>query len=293
MDVRQLDWNLLKSFAQVAEFGSLSRAAESLGLSQPTVSRQIAELEAAVGAALFERTARGVLLTSAGTALREPARRMLEAAQAAGMAASMQGTALAGTVRITASEVMAGFVLPPILARLRTAHPQIQIELIASNRIDNLLVREADIAIRMTRPQQGALVARKLGEYPLAAYAHKSWLKARRLSPENPDPLAFDWVGMDRSEDIIDGFRRAGYRVDRSFFAFRCDNQIVGWHAVLAGLGVGVTLQRVGDGYRDLVRVLPRLPLPPLEVWLTAHRELRDVPRIRAVFDWLAQELAA
>lgn len=291
LDVHALDWNLLKSFNAVVENGSVSRAAQALGVSQPTVSRQIAELEQAVGAALFERVARGVMPTSAGTALREPVQRMLEAAQAAAVVAAGQGTEAAGTVRITASEMMAAFVLPPMLARLRLQYPKIQIELIASNRVDNLLTREADIAVRMARPEQAGLIARKIGDYPLAFYAHRSYLKSRRLPRNHADLSAFDWIGLDRSNMMIEGFRQAGFKVGRDFFAFRCDNQIVGWQAVLAGLGVGVTLQRIGDGERELVRILEHQPLPKLGVWLTAHRELRDVPRIRAAFDFLAQEL--
>lgn len=292
IDPHLLDWNLLKSFSLVADLGAVSRAAVALGVSQPTVSRQIAALEAAVGAALFERVARGVTLTSAGTALREPARRMLEAAQAAGVAAAAQGKEAVGTVRITASEIMAAYVLPPMLAQLRTLEPGIQIELVASNRLDNLLTREADVAVRMTRPDQGGLIARKIADYPLGFYAHKDYLKARRLSRSASDPTLFDWVGLDLSNQMIEGFRLAGYKVDKGFFAFRSDNHIVGWQAVLAGLGAGVTLQRVGDQFQHLVRLLPAQRLPALEVWLTAHRELRDVPRIRRVFDFLAQELS-
>lgn len=291
IDAQLLDWNLLKSFCMVAELGSVSRAAPALGLSQPTVSRQIAELEAALGASVFERVARGVALTSAGRALLEPAQRMLAAARAAGLAAAAQGSEASGTVRITASEIMAAYVLPAMLQRLRAQYPQIQIELVASNQVDNLLTREADIAVRMTRPQQTGLITRKVGDYTLGFYAHRDYLKAHKLTA-GADPARYDWVGLDRSNQMIEGFRLAGYKVDKSFFAFRCDNQIVGWQAVLAGLGAGVTLQRVAAQSKGLVAILPQQPLPALEVWLTAHRELRDVPRIRAVYDFLARELA-
>jgi DNA-binding transcriptional LysR family regulator len=286
-----VDWNLLKSFCYVADAGSVSRAAQALGSSQPTVSRQIAELEQWVGAALFERIARGVALTAAGRALLEPARRMLAAAEAVGVAAASQGHEAGGTVRITASEVMAAFVLPEMLARLRTEHPQIQIELVASNRIDNLLTREADIAIRMTRPRQAGVVARRIGDYPLGIYASKAYLATRKGARRAQDPTELDWVGLDQSNQMIEGFRHAGWKVERSFFGFRCDDQTVGVHAMLAGLGAGVTLQRVAACYPQLVRLLPEQPLPALEVWLAAHRELRDVARIRTVFDFLAREL--
>lgn len=276
----------------VADLGSLTRAATTLGLSQPTLSRQIAELESLVGASLFERVARGLSLTEAGQALIEPARRMLAAAQAVSLAATAQYREMAGTVRITASEVMSAYVLPPIFAELRIAYPSIQIELVASNRVDNLLAREADIAIRMIRPDQAGLIARKIADYPLGFYAHKSYLSKRTGAAAGNDLSQFDWIGLDQSNQLIEGFREAGFTVDKAFFAFRTDNQIVGWQAVLAGLGVGISLRRVAQQYPQLVQVMKEQPLPDLPVWLTAHRELRDSARIRAVFDFLAEALA-
>lgn len=292
LDPQRIDWNLLKSFYMVADLGSLTRAATALGLSQPTLSRQIAELEALVGASLFERVARGLSLTEAGQALIEPARRMLAAAQAVSLAATAQYREMAGTVRITASEVMSAYVLPPIFVELRIAYPSIQIELVASNRVDNLLAREADIAIRMIRPDQAGLIARKIADYPMGFYAHKSYLSKRTGAKAGNDLYQFDWIGLDQSNQLIEGFREAGFTVDKAFFAFRTDNQIVGWQAVLAGLGVGISLRRVAQQYPQLVQVMKEQPLPELPVWLTAHRELRDSARIRAVFDFLAEALA-
>lgn len=291
IDPQKIDWNLLKSFYLVADLGSLTRAATALGASQPTLSRQIAELEAMVGASLFERVARGLSLTTAGKALLEPASRMLAAAQAASVAATAQQQA-SGTVRITASEIMSAYVLPAIVAGLRSAHPHIQIELVASNELDNLLAREADIAIRMVRPEQAGLITRKIAEYPLGFYAHRDYVARRGLPASLDQWRNHDWVGLDHSNQLIEGFRQAGFSVDKGFFAFRCDNQVVGWQAVLAGVGIGITLQRVAQQYPHLTQVLEQQPLPQLPVWLTAHRELRDAPRIRVVFDFLAQALA-
>lgn len=292
IDPQRVDWNLLKSFCLVADLGSLTRAASALGVSQPTLSRQIAALEEVVRAALFERGRRGLRLTVAGAALLEPARRMLTAAQAVSVAAGAQNREAAGTVRMTASEVMSAYMLPEMLAGLRAAHPLIQIELVASNRVDNLLTREADIAIRMVRPEQGGLIAKKIADYPLGFFAHRDYLAGRGLGISGVAPEQYDWVGLDQSNQLIDGFRQAGIAVDKTFFAFRSDNHIVGVQAVLAGLGVGVFLQRVAARFPQLVQVLPEQPLPPLPVWLTAHRELRDTPRIRAVYDFLAKALA-
>jgi DNA-binding transcriptional LysR family regulator len=291
LDPQQIDWNLLKSFHLVADLGSLTRASSALGLSQPTLSRQIAELEALVGASLFERTARGLRLTEAGEALVEPARRMLAAAQGISLAATARNREVAGTVRITASEVMSAYVLPAIFAELRKAYPAIQVELVASNRIDNLLAREADIAIRMVRPEQAGLIAKKVAEYPLGFYAHETYLAGR--TGIGSDWKDYDWVGLDQSNMLIEGFRNAGIAIDKSFFTFRSDNQIVGLQAVLAGLGVGIAPKRVARQFPQLAQVMPRQKLPALPVWLTAHRELRDSARIRAVFDFLAEALGS
>lgn len=292
LDPQRIDWNLLKSFCAVADMGSLTAAAGVLGMSQPTLSRQMTELEELLGAALFERVARGLRLTDAGNAMLPAARHMLAAAQAVSLAAAGQDRAVEGTVRITASEVMSAFVLPPILAALRKTYPAIQIELVASNRIDNLLEREADIAIRMVRPTQAGLISKKVADYPLGFYAHKRCAAGVRPGKANSLAQGLDWIGLDQSNQLIEGFRAAGWKIDRSFFSFRCDNQIVGWHAVLAGLGVGIGMKRVARQYPDLVQVMKDQKVPDLPVWLTAHRELRDSPRIRAVFDFLTDGLA-
>lgn len=292
IDPQRLDWNLLKSFHAVAQSGSLTGAATMLGLSQPTLSRQIAELETLVGVALFERTARGLRLTEAGESLVEPARRMLVAAQGISFAATAKHRALAGTVRVTASEIVAAYVLPKIFADMRAAYPGIQIELLASDRVDNLLEREADIAIRMVRPEQTGLIARKVADYPLGFYAHADYLARHPAGATRDEWHRLDWIGLDQSDQLINGFRDAGFTVDKSFFAFRTDNRIVGWQAVLAGLGVGISLQTVARQYPQLVRVMEDQPVPDLPVWLTTHRELRDSARIRAVFDFLGRELA-
>lgn len=285
------DWTLLRVFLEVAASGSMSRAAQALGSSQPTLSRQIAQLEAQLGHALFERTTRGVRLTEAGTALRAPAERMREHAQQFSMVAAGRSQALAGTVRVTASEMVSAYLLPGMLRSLRDALPEIQIELVASNAVENLLEREADIALRMVRPRQGALIARRLPDQPLALYAHRDYLQAHG----RPTPATLqrhEWVGYDRSDQMLRGFRDAGFQVDKALFGFRCDNQIVAWQAVRAGLGIGVGMVRVAAQAPELVRVLPKIPVPPLPLWLTAHRELRGTPRLKRVFDHLAAAFA-
>ena len=286
------DWTLLRAFLEVASCGSLSRAAIALGSSQPTLSRQIAQLEAQLGHALFERTTRGVRLTEAGTALRVPAERMREHAREFALVAAGRSQTLAGTVRMTASEIVSAYVLPALLLDLRRTHPEIQIELVASNSIENLLEREADIALRMVKPTQSALIARRLADQPLATYAHRDYI-ARHGQPTPDNMLEHEWVGYDRSDQMLRGFRDAGLSVGPALFGFRCDNHVVAWQAVLAGLGIGVTTQRVAALSPQVVRVLPALTIPPLPLWLTAHRELRGTPRLKVVFDALAGALKA
>lgn len=293
LDPQRLDWNALKAFYFVAEQGSLTRAAGLLGMSQPTLSRQIAALEDLVGLPLFERLPRGLKPTEAGMALLEPVRRMFGAAQGASIAATVRQEEVSGTVRVTASEVMSAYVLPSIFLRLRAMYPAIQIELVASNAVGNLLAREADIAVRMVKPVQQGLVTRKVAQYALGFFARRDYLAMQQAAAMPQALTQLHWIGLDQSNQLIDGFRKAGIKVDKSTFAFRTDNQIVGWQAVLAGLGVGIGMKHVARQFPQLEQIMEDQPLPELPVWLTAHRELRSVPRIRAVFDFLAETLAS
>ena len=293
-DPATLDWNLLRALGAVLAHGSLTQAAVQLGTSQPTLSRQIAALELAVGAPLFERGARRLRPTAQALALAEPAARMLAAAQACALAAdaanSLAGQ-LAGSVRLTASEVVSSQVLPGLLAELAARHPEIQIELVPSDTLHNLLDREADIAVRMVRPTQGTLITRHIDDWPLGFYAHRDVLAAVGAAPTPANLGQFRWVGFDQSTLLIDGFKAAGFEIDRRFFGFRCDNPVVGLAAVRAGLGIGLVMLPLARRLPELVPVLPELPLPVLPVWLTAHRELRASRRLRVVFDFLAAGL--
>ncbi|MHB1676974.1 MAG: LysR family transcriptional regulator [Sulfuriferula sp.] len=286
-----VDWNLLRVFLAVVDAGSLTGATRLLSTSQPTLSRQIAELESMLGVVLFERVARGVRLTIAGKTLLPPARQMETAAQLLSLTALGQTQQISGTVRLTASEMFSAFVLPKILAPLRQTQPQIQIELVASNRLENLLERQADIAIRHTRPKQGGLVAKRVGDVCIGAFAHTDYLIRVEGKVELSRAAEYDWIGMDSSDILLRGFRKAGLAVERDFFAFRCDNQIVGWQAALAGVGIGFAPVAIAKRWPEMQRVLLEVPIPKMPVWLTAHRELRSSTRIGLVFDALAEGL--
>lgn len=288
----QADWSSLQLFLVLAEAGSLGRAVHQLGQSQPTLSRQLALLEERLGQVLFERHARGLRLTAAGEHLLPAARRMREAAREFAMTLAAREQTLAGTVRLTASEIFCAHFLLPVLRALRERHPEIQVELVASNEIENLQERSADIALRMVRPVQPTLVARRLADFPLGLYAHRGYLAHAGL-PTLATMASHQWLGFDRSDQMLRGFAQAGFKVGRDYFGLRCDNQLVVWEAVRSGLGIGVGPDALAARDADLVRVLPEITIPPLPLWLTAHRELRDTPRLRLVFDHLAGAFAA
>lgn len=268
------------------------RAAARLGTSQPTLSRRLAALEAELGQPLFERTARGLRLTPAGQALRDPAERMREQAEQLRLAAQRHERTIAGTVRITASEAVSNFVLLPVLGRLRAERPEIQVELVPSDTAEDLLRREADIAVRMFRPTQPSLTARRMADMPLALYASRGYVDEHG-PPTRATMHAHRWIGQDRADAMLAGFAAAGNPVPREFFGFRSDSSVLTWNAVCAGLGIGAGLQRVAERTPGVVRVLHDVRIAPLPVWLAAHRELRGTPRMRVVFDALARELAA
>ncbi len=283
------DWRLVPSFLAALDSGSLLGAARALGASQPTLGRHIGDLESQLGTVLFERTGRGLRPTATALRLAQAARAMEGAANTLLRDASGAGKAMAGTVRITASQPVAHVLLPPLLAQMRLALPQVQVELVSSNEVTNLLRREADIAIRMVQPDQSTLVARRIGRVTLGAYAHRDYLE-RRGTPRQPaDLLQHDLIGDDRLDTIVRAFSRLGMPVTRDAFCLRSDDLVACWQAVRAGLGIGFTADYVARTDPQVVAVLPGLKVPPLPVWLAVHREIRSSGRIRAVYDFLAQ----
>ena len=282
------DWTLMRSFLAALDAGSLLGAARGLKQSQPTLGRHISLLEAQLGVALFERTGRGLLPTAAALGIATHARQMQANADALQRALSLSSVDLAGTVRVTASQTVATYVLPRLLAKLRAEAPEIQIEVVASNEVKNLLRREADIALRMVRPDQESLITRKIGTVTVGPFAHKRYLKARGTPLTARDMLRHDLIGFDQDRTIIDGFRAFGEAITREHFALRSDDHLVLWQAVRAGLGIGFVADYMAQTDSAVVRVVPDLKIPSLPVWLTTHREIHGNPRIRRVFDFLA-----
>ena len=288
----RLDWSLIQVFLAVAEEGSLSAAARRLGLSQPTLGRQVRAVEEALGAELFHRHARGLSLTDTGAHLMGPARAMHEAAQRLALTAAGEQEALRGTVRITASVAVSLHHLPAIVARIRAAEPEIQIEIVPSDESRNLLYREADIAIRMYRPEQLDLVTRHLGDVRLGLYGATAYLDRVGRPETLEDLLALDFVGYDTLPLMIEGFAERGIAVSREWFPVRCDNHAVYWELVRKGAGLGFGQKPMADRVAEVEEIALGFPLPPLPVWLTAHETLRRTPRLRRVWDLIAEGLA-
>lgn len=216
---------------------------------------------------------------------------MSAAAAALALKAQGRSQALAGAVRITASVVVANLLLPPIVAALRQAEPLIHVEVVASDEPQNLLRRDADIAVRMVDPTQGALVARKLGETAIGLFGARSYLDRRGRPTALDDLLAHDVIGLDRGDLMIRGYTANRLQATRDDFPVRCDDQIVGWHLLLAGAGLGFAQVLLGAREPRLEQLEVGFIVAPLPVWLVMHDEVRTNPRIRRVADFIGGSL--
>jgi len=293
MDWRSVnfDWNRARAFLVTAEEGSVSGAARALGLSQPTVSRQIDALESELSLVLFERVGRGFILTPAGHELLQHVRGMGEAATRMSLSASAQSHSLDGCVRITAIDVYSAFLLPPIIARLRLLHPGLKVELVASDAVADLRRREADIAIRNAASTDPDVIVRKLRDDRAHIYATESYLRSVGDPGSLEDIAAADFLGYADNRLLINALHGLGIAVTERNFPVICDNQLVQWELVKRGLGIGVMMESVGDAEPMVRRVIPSLAPITVPTWLATHRELNSSARIRTVFDFLASEL--
>jgi DNA-binding transcriptional LysR family regulator len=293
MDWRHIgfDWNQVRAFLATAESGSFSAAARACGATQPTIGRQVTALEEELGVVLFERAGRGLQVTPTGLELVEHARAMADAALRLSRVAAGQSLSLDGPVCISAGEVIAAHVLPPIVAKIRALHPGIKLEILATNQVSDLGQREADIALRNFRPSQSDLVARKLRQDTAYLYATPGYLE----SIGNPTTLEQlsrgEFVAFDHGEALMAGLNALGLPVTKENFPWVCGNQHVQWALITRGSGIGVMMEEVGDADPQVVRVLPDEIAFPVAMWLTSHREVRTSRRVRVVFDLLAEAL--
>ncbi|MBV9889680.1 MAG: LysR family transcriptional regulator [Rhizobacter sp.] len=287
----RFDWRLVRSFLAVLDAGSVTAAAKRLGAAQPTLSRHVAELEAELGVPLFERTGRGVTPTTAALAITAAARQMADGALALTRSLAGARSPSRGIVRVTTSQVAATWLLPAVLARLQRAHDAIEIELVASNELTNLLRREADIAVRMVRPAQASLIARKLGDIEIVAAAHRSYLAKAPPLHSVDDLLAHRLIGYDRDDTIVRGAARFGVTLARADFALRTDDQVAYGRLVAEGAGIGFVARYNLRHWPGVVAVLPALAPAALPCWLAVHRKIRANALVRTVYDFLAHEI--
>jgi len=286
-----IGWELYRSFLAVLKEGSLSGAARALGVAQPTMGRHVAALEKSLRLALFTRSQTGLIPTDAALSLRSFAESMQSTAAALERAAASQGAGVRGTVRVTASDVIGVEVLPPIVAALRDSHPDLTVELVLSNRVQDLLRREADIAVRMVRPRQELLVARRIGQIEVGLHAHQRNLPQYGTPRSVADLAKHSLIGFDQATAFVRSASKAlaGWR--REAFALRTDSDLAQLALIRSGAGIGAC--QVPIAHRDdaLVRILPKQFSLPLETWVTMHQDLRDSPRCRVTFDALVKGL--
>jgi DNA-binding transcriptional LysR family regulator len=289
---REPHWDELRTFLEVVRDGSLSGAARRLGIAQPTVGRHIDALEAALGVALFARSPRGLAPTAAALNLAPHVEAMSAASAALGRAAAGEGSVDRGVVRVTASEIVGCEVLPAIFATFRRDHPGIAIELALTNRNEDLSRRDADIAVRMLRPTQSSLVARRIGSTRIGLFARRDYI-ASFGGPSSIAELAkHRLIGFDRDDRSFRATGADAEQISRDSFGFRCDSDLAQLAALRAGVGIGGCQENIARRSPELVRVLPDQFAFALEIWLVMHEDVKGTPRVRLLFDHLAAGLA-
>ncbi len=286
------DWNQARAFLATVEEGSLSAAARALGVTQPTLGRQVSALENALDVVLFERVGRSLVLTPSGIELLDHVRTMCEAANRVSLTASGQSQTIEGRVRITASDVMSAYILPPALKELRELAPLLEIDVISANDIRDLQLREADIAIRHVRPEQPDLIARLVSDATAHFYAHESYLE-HHGRPEALDELSdHDFIGLGNNDRMIELLTPVGLSLTANNFRAGSESGVVAWEMARSGLGIIIMSNQVAADVPGMEQVLPDIDSFVFPVWLTAHRELHTSRRIRLVFDLLAEFLS-
>lgn len=285
-------WDLYRSFLAVMREGSLSAAARALGMTQPSLGRHMRQLETDLGVALFARSPLGLTPTENAHELVPHAQAMAAASAALRRAASASNHEIRGAVRLTCSEVVGAEVLPPMLAAFRRQHPGIIIELSLSNQSEDLLRKDADIAVRMLRPAQAALVARRIGGIPLGLHAHRAYLKTYGHPRTVADLQQHALIGFDRETPALRALR-SRLPFSREDFALRTDNDLAQLAAIRAGFGIGICQCPIARRDRQLVHLLPDAFALELDTWLVMHEDLRTSRRVRLLYDHLVQALGA
>ena len=280
-----LDWGHLRFFLELVRTGSHARAASRLGVDRNTVARHVAALEKELGLSLFERGPQGWSQSAAGHELAELAGRVEDDVLALARHADARDPALRGTARLTTVPHLATHLVAPALPVLRQRHPELVLELVADARAFDLSRREADVAVRMGRPRDPGLVARRLSLLAFAFYAAPSTEAGARGAVDfRVDPLCSDDIDQvqERWLDQVAPGRRVVHR---------CNATTALAVAARHGMGVALLPCYIGDADPGLRR-LTGPELASQEIWLLVHGDLRRTPRIKAVIDWLDDLMA-
>lgn len=287
------DWALIRAFYATAEHGSLSAASRALGLTQPTLSRQVAELERQLSLTLFERAGKRLVLTETGAALFKSVRPMQDAALEFSLTAAGHSMDEGGLVTISASDVYAAHILPPFMSKLQSVAPQVRIAILSSNSLSDLRRREADIAIRHVRPSEDELIGKLVATTGAHFYASQRWVEKHGFIRNVEDIPAQEMLGAVDANQYADYLQSMGIAARVEDFRILSENSVVLWEIAKQGNGICAMISDIADKTEGMVRLLPNLAAIPVPLWLVTHRELRTSKRIRLVFDCLAEELAA
>lgn len=290
IELMNFDWDQAKTFLTVADEGSLSGAARVLGQTQPTVSRQISALEKSLNVTLFERTGRSVTLTQFGVELLDHVRAMARGADMVSLSAMGQSQSVEGQIRITASELMSAFVLPPIVKKINLQAPLLELDIVADNGIRDLVRREADIAIRHARPEQPNLITKRVGDECMRFFASSNYIKEAGV-PKKHNLSSHQIVSYVEADIMLSYLIPAGLELTRANFRFTSSSQFVALQLVLGGLGIAILPEKTAEKIPDLVPVVNDIDVFKLPTWLVTHSELKTTRRIRLVFDHLSDAL--
>lgn len=291
MNAPQLQWETQRAFLAVLRTGSLSGAARLLGIAQATARRRIEALEQSVGVSLFIRSPQGLLPTDMARELIGHVEAMAVAANAFNRAASADSAVAAGTVRLTSGQLLGVEVLPPLLRTLRRSHPQLAMELSVSNRLQALALQEADVAVRIRRPNESSVVTRKVGDLHVGLYATPELLAEQGVPDSIVQLKDFPLIGPDRNLAEIELLQQQGFDCASERTLIRTDDHLAQLAALRAGLGIGVCSSQLAQRY-GLVRVLPQQVGFDVDVWVAMHQDMRRVPRVAVVFEAVGAGLA-
>jgi DNA-binding transcriptional LysR family regulator len=283
-----LDWNDFKVFLSVARTGTLSAAGRALQLNQSTMSRRLAALEASAGTRLFDRTPAGYLLTTAGEAVRSHVESLEAQALAIERQLLGQDTRPTGHVRLAASDSFAAWFLVPRMAALHAHYPGIRLELVTGNQPVNLARREADVSLRLVKPKEPNLIARRLGHAAWAVYASSLYLERHGRPSVRGRLRGHRVVGLDPELRGTVGARWLAKHGDLAAVPLTCNSLISQAAAVVAGLGLSPLPCVFGDGEATVERAMPRT-IGQHDLWLVVHPDVKSSARVRAVMDYLTE----